>query len=85
VVVASAGTVILVNLPFALLGYQGWRASFTFQELRKVDMTTNSIWYWGFRPYSEPKDAPFQELVDWLSPTLVLLSFAVAAGLGWYR
>jgi hypothetical protein len=85
VAAASAGTVILVNLPFALLGYQGWRASFTFQELRKVDMTTNSIWYWGFRPYSEPKDAPFQELVDWLSPTLVLLSFALAAGLGWYR
>ncbi|HEX4358989.1 MAG TPA: hypothetical protein VH141_15775 [Pseudonocardia sp.] len=85
VVAASAGTVILVNLPFALLGYRGWRASFTFQELRKVDMTTNSIWYWGFRPYSEPKDVPFQALVDWLSPTLVLLSFALAAGLGWYR
>ena len=85
VVAASAGTVILVNLPFALLGYRGWRASFTFQELRKVDMTTNSIWYWGFRPYSEPKDVPFQAMVDWVSPTLVLLSFALAAGLGWYR
>ncbi|HWN35427.1 MAG TPA: hypothetical protein VNP03_21935 [Pseudonocardia sp.] len=85
VVAASAGTVILVNLPFALLGYQGWRASFTFQELRKVDLTTNSIWYWGFRPYSEPKDAPFQALVDWVSPTLVLLSFALAAGIGWRR
>ncbi|HEX4247220.1 MAG TPA: hypothetical protein VH008_05085, partial [Pseudonocardia sp.] len=39
----------------------------------------------GFRPYSEPRDVPFQALVDWLSPTLVLLSFALAAGLGWYR
>ncbi|HEY0576445.1 MAG TPA: hypothetical protein VGD73_20280 [Pseudonocardia sp.] len=85
VVAASAVTVIVVNLPFALLGYPGWRASFTFQELRKVDWTTNSIWYWGFRPYSEPSDVPFQSLVDWLSPVLVLLSFAVAVWLGWRR
>ena len=48
--VAAAATVVLVNLPFALAGYEGWRASFTFQQLRKVDLTTNSIWYWGFRP-----------------------------------
>jgi len=85
VVAASAATVIALNLPFALLGYQGWRASFTFQELRKVDSTTNSLWYWGFRPYSEPDNRVFQAMVDWLSPTLVLLSFAVAVGLGWRR
>jgi hypothetical protein len=85
VVAASAGVAVLVNLPFALLGYRGWRASFTFQELRKVDMTTNSVWYWAFRPYSEPGNAPFQAMVDWLSPTLVLLSFALAVGLGWRR
>ena len=32
----------LVNLPFALTHYDGWRASFTFQEQRKADLTTNS-------------------------------------------
>ncbi len=81
----SVLTVVLVNLPFAVAGYTGWRASFTFQELRKVDLTTNSIWFWGFRPESEPTDVAFQQLVDWLSPLLVLLSFAVAVGVGWWR
>jgi uncharacterized membrane protein len=81
----AAATVVLVNLPFAVAGYEGWRASFTFQELRKVDITTNSIWYWGFRPWSEPGNVAFQAAVDRLSPTLVLLSFAVAAAVGWRR
>jgi hypothetical protein len=76
---------VLVNLPFAVLGYPGWAASFTFQRWRAVDATTNSIWYWGFRPYSEPSNRTFQEMVSWLSPTLVLLSFALAAALGWRR
>jgi Glycosyltransferase family 87 len=85
VALAAVGTVVLVNLPFALAGYEGWRASFTFQELRKVDLTTNSIWYWGFRPESDPDNVAFQSTMDWLSPGLVLLSFAVAAAVGWWR
>jgi uncharacterized membrane protein len=85
VVLASAGVVLAVNLPFALVGYPGWRAAITFQQLRKVDFTTNSIWYWGFRPWSNPDNRPFQEIVSVLSPTLVLVSFAVALYLGWRR
>jgi uncharacterized membrane protein len=85
VAVAAAVTVALVNLPFALGGYEGWRASFTFQQLRKVDLTTNSVWYWGFRPESDPDNVAFQSTMDWLSPTLVLLSFAVAVAVGWWR
>ncbi len=85
VAAAGAGTAVLVNLPFVLAGYEGWRASFTFQQLRKVDLTTNSIWFWGFRPTSEPADLEFQATMDWLSPALVLLSFAVAVAVGWWR
>jgi uncharacterized membrane protein len=82
---AAAATVVLVNLPFMIFGYEGWRASFTFQQLRKVDFTTNSIWFWGFRPESDPDDVAFQSTMNWLSPTLVLLSFAVAVAVGWWR
>lgn len=81
----AAATAVLVNLPFALAGYDGWRASFTFQELRKVDLTTNSIWFWGFRPDSDPTNEEFQRWVNWLSPTLVIASFAVALAVGWWR
>jgi uncharacterized membrane protein len=83
--VAAVVTVVLANLPFAVVGYEGWRASFAFQANRMVDVTTNSIWFWGFRPNSEPDDEAFQATMDWLSPTLVLLSFAVAAAVGWWR
>ncbi|GAA1250218.1 hypothetical protein GCM10009609_12000 [Pseudonocardia aurantiaca] len=82
---AAAVVVLLVNLPFVLVGYEGWRASITFQQLRKVDLTTNSIWYWGLRPESNPENIDFQTTMDWLSPGLVLLSFAVAVAVGWWR
>lgn len=85
VAVAATVTVVLINLPFAIVGYTGWRASFTFQELRKVDLTTNSIWFWGFRPDSEPTNEAFQHWVSWLSPTLVIASFVVALAVGWWR
>ncbi|HKN95621.1 MAG TPA: glycosyltransferase 87 family protein [Pseudonocardiaceae bacterium] len=78
-------TALAVNLPFMLAGFRGWRASFTFQELRDVDLTTNSIWFWGFRPFSDPSNKTFQDLVDILSPTLILVAFVVACVLGWLR
>lgn len=88
VVGAAIGTVVAVNLPFALAGYEGWRASITFQQLRQADITTNSIWYWGLRPLFDPTEeaeAAFQDVVSIVSPTLVLASFALALWLGWKR
>jgi uncharacterized membrane protein len=81
----ALGTAVLVNLPFALIGFEGWKASFTFQGLRQADITTNSIWFWGFRPESDTKNVEFQDLVSLLSPTLILASFALALVLGWFR
>lgn len=92
---AAIGTAVAVNLPFAVLGYEGWRASFTFQSLRQADLTTNSIWYWGLRhfyvtdrmtpeAYAEA-EASFQNVVDVASPLLVFVAFAVALWLGWRR
>lgn len=80
---ASIVTVVLVNLPFAIAGYDGWAASFEFQSLRRVDITTNSIWYWGLRPFIG--DDAMQSLVGVISPITILLSFGIAAGYGWMR
>ncbi|MBP2321894.1 putative membrane protein [Kibdelosporangium banguiense] len=81
----ALGTAVLVNLPFALAGFEGWKASFTFQGLRQADITTNSFWFWGFRPDSDPKNAEFQDMVSLWSPITVLASFALALYLGWRR
>ncbi|MCW2631416.1 MAG: putative integral rane protein, partial [Pseudonocardia sp.] len=35
VLATAAGVVLLANLPFMVAGYDGWRASFTFQAMRK--------------------------------------------------
>ncbi|HWO60622.1 MAG TPA: hypothetical protein VNO31_11375 [Umezawaea sp.] len=80
---ASIITVVLVNLPFALFGYKGWLASFEFQGQRRVDITTNSIWYWGMRPFMT--DDTMQSLVGVLSPVCMALSFVAAAWIGWRR
>ncbi len=85
VAATAIGTAIAVNVPFMVAGFEGWRASFTFQLLRKADITTNSIWFWGFRPDSEPDNVPVQELIGVLSPLLMLISFVVACGIGWTR
>lgn len=85
VALVALGTAVAVNVPFAVAGFEGWRASFTFQMLRKADITTNSIWFWGLRPDSNPDNAPVQDLIGVLSPTLMLLSFVLACALGWRR
>src|SRR5690606_34530942 len=85
---AALVTVVAVNLPFALAGYEGWRASITFQQLRQADITTNSIWYWGLRPLFGPdavSEQNFQQVVSGASPALILVSFALAMWLGWRR
>ena len=81
----SIGTAVAVNLPFMLAGLEGWRASLTFQLLRKADITTNSIWFWGLRPDSDPDNVRVHELIGVLSPLLMVISFAVASAIGWAR
>ncbi len=85
VAATALGTAVAVNVPFMVAGFEGWRASFTFQLLRKADITTNSIWFWGLRPDSNPDNAPVQELIGVLSPVLMLVSFVVACAIGWAR
>jgi uncharacterized membrane protein len=82
---AAAGVAVAVNLPFAVAGYSGWWASITFQQRRLVDNTTNSIWYWGLRPWSDPGNRQFQNIISVVSPTLVLASFALALYVGLRR
>lgn len=82
---AALGTAILVNIPFAVAGFEGWKASFVFQWQRKADITTNSIWFWGLRPDSNPENTGVQEWISLLSMIAILTSFVVACALGWQR
>jgi uncharacterized membrane protein len=86
----AIATVVAVNLPFAVLGYEGWRASFEFQQNRAADATSNSIWYWGLRPLMGGYEGhevtlEYNDVVAIASPLLIAVSFVVAMGLGWRR
>ena len=91
VIGAAVATVVVINLPFALLGPRGWWASFEFQSLRQADITTNSIWYWGLRPimasggWTDQTEQSYNNLVSVLSPALLILGFAAALAIGWRR
>ncbi|MEE2032630.1 glycosyltransferase 87 family protein [Rhodococcus chondri] len=90
VVGTAIATVVAVNLPFAVLGYEGWRASFAFQQNRAADATSNSIWYWGLRPLmggyqGYEVTADYNDIVAVVSPLLIGVSFVAALWIGWRR
>ncbi|WP_114720117.1 glycosyltransferase 87 family protein [Rhodococcus sp. AG1013] len=83
---AAAATVVAVNVPFALTHYDGWRASFTFQQLRTADLTSNSIWYWGLRPLMGVDlhgSDTYNHVVGIVSPLALCAGLALAVWLGW--
>ena len=83
VAAAAAVTVIVIQLPFMVLGFDGWRAALSFQGKRKSDVDTNSIWYWGLRHFTGGQNDTYNSLVGVLSPILILAAFAASIYLGW--
>jgi len=69
----AAGTWAVVNLPFALLGFERWAEFFRFNSARPADW--DSLWYIAGRQLGFVWDVP---LVNALSATAFL---AIAAGL----
>lgn len=78
VVGAGVGTVVALNLPLALASPGGWWATYAFQADRPADITTNSIWYWGF-PGLTPGT------LTRLSVGLIAAAWVGALALGWWR
>lgn len=81
------GVTLAANLPFMVVGFAGWWASFQFQWSRPIDLTTNSIWFWAFRPESNSDNAVVQAtMAQWATvATFVGLLAAVALGFVRYR
>ncbi|MFE0750107.1 hypothetical protein [Gordonia sp. NPDC058843] len=79
---AAVVTVVAIQLPFMVLGFDGWKAALSFQGRRRADVDTNSIWYWGLRYVTGTTDT-YHSVVSVVSPLLILASFAVAMYLGW--
>ena len=81
----TAGVFALINLPFVIAGPAGWWASFQFQWSRPIDLTTNTIWFWGFRPYSDSGNAVVQHDLGLAATATTLGALLLACVLGWLR
>ena len=81
----SAAVFLAVNLPFMIAGWAGWWASFQFQWSRPIDLTTNTIWFWGFRPYSNSSEAAMQHDLGLAATATTLAALFLACALGWLR
>jgi hypothetical protein len=81
----TGGVFALCNLPFVIAGWRGWWASFQFQWSRPIDMTTNTIWFWLFRPYSNSGNEVVQARLALAATVATLLGLLLAVGIGWLR
>jgi hypothetical protein len=83
---AGSGAVFLaINVPFMIAGQAGWWASFQFQWSRPIDLTTNTIWFWGFRPYSDSSNVAVQHDLGLAATATTLAALLLACALGWLR
>lgn len=75
---AGLATVVALNAWFVVVNVEGWLAPYRFQALREADITTNSIWFWGFSSMD-------RHTLSRLVPVLLGLAFAAALTYGWVR
>ena len=78
VVAGTGGVWAAINLPVLLANPGGWWATYAYQARRAADLTTNSIWYWGF-PDLDP------DQVNRWSAALIAASWMLALVVGWAR
>jgi uncharacterized membrane protein len=72
------GVLALVNAPFALASPRGWWAPYAFQQERAADITSNSIWYWGFPSLTTDQ-------LNAIVPALLVVGTLVACAVGCWR
>ena len=76
VVAGTGGVWAAINVPFMLANWDGWWATYAFQAGRVADLTTNSIWYWGFPELGTDQ-------VNRWSAALIAASWLLALLVGW--
>jgi hypothetical protein len=76
VVAGTGGVWAAINVPVLLANPDGWWATYAYQAGRAADLTTNSIWYWGF------PDLGGDQVNRW-SAALIAASWALAVLVGW--
>ena len=72
----GAGTLVAINLPFVLVNFEGWSATYRFHSARVGNF--DSIWNLGFSDLGA-------EALNLVTGGLTALAFVVALFVGWRR
>jgi uncharacterized membrane protein len=78
---AGAGAWVAVNLPFALINFEGWWTTYKFHGQRLPNYDT--IWLIGLHPDTNADFSPAG--LNITTTALMVVSFAAALWLGWRR
>lgn len=78
---AGAGTFVAVNLPFILVNFDGWWATYEFHSNRLPNY--DSVWLLGLTPSGNPDWSP--DVFNLVTTVLILGSYGLAVWLGWKR
>lgn len=85
VILAAVITTLVVQVPFMIAGYDGWKAALTFQSNRTASIDTNTFWYWGWYWLSHDDVDAYDSAVRTLSPVLIVVGVAAGLYLAWRR
>ena len=78
---AGAGTFVAINLPFALINFDGWWTTYEFHQRRLPNFDT--VWMLGLQPDGDVLMSA--ESFNRLTTVLIVISFAAAVVIGWRR
>lgn len=82
---SAAGLIVLVNLPFAILGFKGWWASFDFQSHRGETFDAQSLWYWVLRPFVDTTNQRYLPAINVASTVLVAMGIIAVLLWCWFE
>lgn len=76
----GVGAVLVANVPFMVVNFEGWLSVFQFQAGRPIGASTLSVWYYGLLPWSADLDGPFQDTMSTLATVSTGLGILVVLG-----
>jgi uncharacterized membrane protein len=76
--VSFAGVFVLANAGFLIASPRGWWSPIQFQRERAADITSNSIWYWGYDGFTTDQ-------LNVVVALLLIVGSTAAAAYGWRR
>jgi len=82
-IVAGGGTMLVINIPFMLVNFAGWKSAIDFQSYRALTSDTMSTWYLVLRRFGEPSQLVPLTTLNIVTSATVAVGVAALLIIGW--